>query len=138
MEKDNSIAACYKSERNVLSRVFDPDGNAVSYGDIVDHTNATHVKITELRAEIERLRKQYIELCCAVWACPADEYEDDHAATVAEAESDVMRTVKAEANLAEAEVEIKRLQAKIETMEWADVARQSRDKRMAEESWDDD
>ena len=44
--------------------------------------------LTAAAAELEQLQREYRELHCAVWVCPLDEYEHDHAATVKEAEKD--------------------------------------------------
>lgn len=55
------------------------------------------VELEQLQAEVERLRREYRELTCAVWACPVEEgTEATHAETVEEAIRDTLRAVAAE------------------------------------------
>lgn len=48
-------------------------------------------KLTDVKAAVERLKREYLELAAAVWACPPDEMAEGHDSTLAEARKDVMQ-----------------------------------------------
>jgi len=43
---------CLESNRDILSIVYDPTGNAMTHGDIVDTLNALQAEVYQLRADV--------------------------------------------------------------------------------------
>ena len=67
----------------------------VPYGEHLAITIEMKKDIARLTAERDDWNQRYIELACAVWACPLDEFgAEDHKSTVREAESDAIKAVE--------------------------------------------